>query len=304
MTTLRRVSLADWRSGAPDRRQRFASELGAGLEETGFALLIDPHLPDGLLARAYRAAADLFALPEPQKRAGERPAIARQRGFTPFGLEHAKDQVAADLKEFWQVGRSVARDPLPTNVPVPAPLDPSAFDALFEVLEGVAIDLLDAVALHLELSPGTFRDLTANGNSVLRVIHYPPLPAGAPLGAVRAAAHEDINLMTVLPASTDAGLELLTHDGRWVAIDPPPGALIVDSGDMMALLTGGRLPATTHRVVNPTDPERAARARYSLPFFVHPRPDARLTPFEGGEPGPTAADFLRDRLIAIGVGAA
>ncbi|MEZ4318270.1 MAG: 2-oxoglutarate and iron-dependent oxygenase domain-containing protein [Myxococcota bacterium] len=299
---IRTLSLADWASDDPSQRARFVRELGLGLEEHGFVALSEPGLPEDLLRRAYEGAAALFALPEDRKRAFERPAIGRQRGYTPFGLEHAKNTSVADLKEFWHVGReSSESDGLPANAFPDEPDVAAVFTELFASLERVAGQVLDAVGRYLGTDDGYFATLTDHGNSVLRVIHYPPLPDAVPDGAIRAAAHEDINLMTVLPVSTASGLEILLRDGTWMPVDAAPNTVIVDTGDMMALLTDGRLPATTHRVVNPHEPGLARRARYSLPFFVHPRPEARLTPFDGHTPGPTAAEFLRDRLVAIGI---
>lgn len=304
--SLRHVDLDDWRVGGA-RRDAFVRELGAGLEADGFVLVDDPDAPgperpSPWVQDAYALCPALFGLPLADRLACERPEDGRQRGYTPFGTEHAKDRATADLKEFWQVGRPDAAAGVPANAfPATLPSAEPVLVGLFSALERVADDLLDALALHLALRPGALRELTVGGNSVLRVIHYPPVGPEVPPGAVRAAAHEDINLMTVLPASTDSGLEILDRDGRWLAVQPPPGALIVDTGDMMALLTGGRLPATTHRVVNPSGPDATARSRFSLPYFVHPRPDARLDPLDGSGPGPLAGDFLHERLVAIGV---
>jgi isopenicillin N synthase-like dioxygenase len=306
MSGIQTLSLEEWTSNDPSRRAVFVRQLGPALEAHGFVIIANPGLDPDLLRRAYQAAADLFALSDADKRPFDRPAIDRQRGWTPFGTEHAKDQVAADLKEFWQIGREAPHLPgVPANVFPDEPDVAPVFTALFAALERTATQLLAAVGHYLGLNDGTFEAMTDGGNSVLRVIHYPPLPESMPAGAVRAAAHEDINLMTLLPTSTASGLEIRARDpdgtSRWMPVEAPPGSLIVDTGDMMARLTAGRLPATTHRVVNPTDPALARSPRYSMPFFVHPRPEVRLTPFDGGEPGPTAEDFLKERLRAIGV---
>lgn len=306
---LRTLSLTDWNSGDPARRAEFVRHLGLGLEELGFVIIEDPGLETGFLEQAYELAAETFALPTDSKLACEQADTGRQRGYTPFGTEHAKDRTTADLKEFWQIGRNLPADhPLSLSGDLPANASPSelpafkhTFDNLFSALEAFSDEILAAVEMYLGLDEGQFRTMTADGSSVLRVIHYPPLPDDRPEGAVRAAAHEDINLMTVLPVSTASGLELLTRDGKWMAVETPPGTVIVDTGDMMALLTGKRLPATTHRVTNPTDPELANRSRYSMPFFVHPHPDWVMNPFDGSTGGPTARDFLMERLIAIGV---
>ncbi|MCB9668601.1 MAG: isopenicillin N synthase family oxygenase [Alphaproteobacteria bacterium] len=302
------VSFADWTSDDPSRRARFVRNLGTGLEELGFVCVEDPGIDPELLQSAYAIAARMFALPLADRLACEQRGSGRQRGYTPFGTEHAKDRTTADLKEFWQVGRNldpehpmvISGDIPPNAWPTPLPEAATTFDSLFDALEGFSDAILDAVGRYLGLDDGLFARMTSEGSSVLRVIHYPPVPAD-PDGAVRAAAHEDINLMTVLPVSTAAGLELYTREGEWVAVETPPGSVIVDTGDMMALLTGERLPATTHRVVNPSDPALARQARYSMPFFVHPHPEWVMRPFDGTPSTLTARDFLMDRLRAIGV---
>lgn len=277
--------------------------LGRGIEATGFVAITGHPVPAALLDRAYDVARRLFALDPAAKRACETPHDGRLRGYTPFGVEHAKDQAIPDLKEFWHVGREPSEAPgldLPSNrFPAALPEARPVLAALFGALDAVALDLLDALGVWLDLAPGALRELARGGNSVLRVVHYPPLGPDAPPGALRAAAHEDVNLLTVLPVSTAPGLELLTRDGRWVPLNPPPGVLVCDTGDMMQWLTGGRIPSTTHRVANP--PVDADRPRYSLPFFCHPQPDAWLAPPDGHGAPLRARDFLHRRLVEIGL---
>lgn len=304
-STIPVVSLPDY-DGSPETRARFVRTLGEGLERFGFVAVTDHGIAPELLEHAYALARATFALPEDVKRRYETPENGRQRGYTSMGVEHAKDSDLPDLKEFWHVGRDLGPDhPLHRSGQVPANLCPhevpefaAVFPALFNAIEGFANRLLDGVGDFLELPPGTFRELVRDGNSVLRLIHYPDL--GGPLvpGAVRAAQHEDINLLTVLPASTRPGLELLTRDGSWMPVQTPPDVMICDTGDMMSLLTQGRLPATTHRVVNP---EQSDGGRLSMPFFLHPHPDAVLRPFGTELAGITAREFLHERLVAIGV---
>jgi isopenicillin N synthase-like dioxygenase len=304
-STIPVVSLPDFH-GSPEVRARFVRTLGEGLEQFGFVAVTDHGIPVDLLHHAYDLARATFALPEDVKRRYETPENGRQRGYTSMGVEHAKDARLPDLKEFWHVGRTLPADhPLRLSGAVPPNQHPAEvegfaenFDALFASVEDFANRLLDAVGVFLDLPPGTFRDLVRDGNSVLRLIHYPDTGVAQIPGAVRAAQHEDINLLTVLPASTRPGLELLTRDGRWMAVETPPDVMICDTGDMMALLTNGRLPATTHRVVNP---EQSDGGRLSMPFFLHPRPDAVLRPFGSDALGVTAGAFLHERLVAIGV---
>lgn len=281
----------------PARHAAFVHDLGAALEAWGFVALTGHGVPVDLLSDCYRLAAELFQQPDAEKRRYELPQIGRQRGYTGFGVEHAKDSDVADLKEFWQLGRvPPPGSRLPANVwpEVPAAFGPT-FDRLFATMDGLANTLLAAIAEHIGLDPRELVDGVRDGNSVLRVIHYPPVGPEAPPSAVRSAAHEDINLLTVLPASTQPGLEVLDKQGTWRPVQTPPDVMICDTGDLMALLTGRLLPAVTHRVVNPPDSQDLAR--YSMPFFCHPRPDWVIRPMRGEEAPIAAGEFLRRRLI-------
>lgn len=297
------VDLRDHDAGGA-ARAGFVEALGRGLERWGFVAVTGHGLPDALLADAYAVAAQVFALPMADKLACERPATGRQRGYTPFEIEKAKDQAVPDAKEFWHVGRELPtgyRGEIPENVfPAAVPAFATTMRALYAAQEAFALKLLTSVGAYLGLSDGFFDAMAGEGNSVLRIIHYPDPPGGQPApGQVRAAAHEDINLMTVLPAATRPGLEILTRDGDWLAVQTPPGCLICDTGDMMQYLTGGRMPATTHRVVNP--PDGGDGGRHSMPFFLHPAPEAILAPLTGGAPPVRAHDFLMQRLRENGV---
>jgi isopenicillin N synthase-like dioxygenase len=288
--------------------ERFDADLGASFERYGFAVICDHGLAPGLIDAALASTKALFALPEPIKRRYFVPGGAGQRGYTPFGRETAKGAVVHDLKEFWHVGRE-----LPSNHPyrtsMPDNLWPSEIEGfgaavygLYQALDGLGVQVLRAIARHLGLPGDAFDEAVRDGNSVLRLLHYPPVAAGAE--GVRAEAHEDINAITLLLGAQEAGLELLDRDGRWLAIDPPPGAIVCNIGDMLQRLTNRVLPSTTHRVVNPA-PERRHLSRYSTPFFLHFAPDFRLETLEtcvalkGGNAFPnvlTADEFLRQRL--------
>ena len=277
--------------------------LGRALAEVGFVAITGHGIDLDLVREGYATAARLFALPLDAKRRYETPGNGRQRGYTSFGVEHAKDVVQPDLKEFWHVGRKLPADhPLRLGGEVPPNLFPRelpaariVFQRLFDQVEDFANRLLDAYGSYLGVPEGFFRAMVRDGNSVMRLIHYPELGDGTLGGSVRAAAHEDINLLTVLPWSPQGGLQIQRRDGSWFDVRTPPDVMICDTGDMMALLTG--IPATTHRVVNPLERDES---RYSMPFFLHPHPEATLAPLAGGE-AVLARDFLRERLEAIGV---
>jgi len=281
-----------------------AQEIGRSFEEYGFAVVCDHGVPEDLIADSESRARAFFALPDDVKRRYHEAGGGGARGYTPFGTERAKDARVHDLKEFWHIGRTLPPgDPLERFMPPnvwPGEIDGfrGTFEALFTSLERAGLRILSAIALHLGLDRRFFDPTVEDGNSVLRLLHYPPVPQGAE-GALRAAPHEDINTITLLLGAEEAGLELLARDGRWLPVEPPAGALVVNIGDMLQRLTAGRLRSTTHRVVNPAG-DAARRSRYSMPFFLHFRPDFVIEPITGsGEPPITAHDYLMQRLREI-----
>jgi len=305
------VDLRDWQDELSSAR--FARSFGKALREFGFVRVKGHGLPTEVIEAAYSSCRSFFALPAASKSRYVVNGAAGQRGYTPFRAESAKDRDIPDLKEFWHVGRDLSADhPLtevyPTNVwPEEVSEFRSTVGALYASLDSCATQLLEALAFFLDVGPETFSEITRDGDTVLRLLHYPALDDNTLLpGAVRAAAHEDINLITLLISSTDSGLELKLRDGSWLAVNPEPGEIVVDSGDIMSRLTEGYIPATTHRVTNPGDGQSQ---RFSLPFFVHPRPDATLQVIpqyrNGSQITPTedilAGDFLHQRLQSLGL---
>ena len=278
-----------------------AQALGEAFAHTGFAIISEHGIPELLVSAASGAMKALFAMP-PAAKAAYACSQGFQRGYTPFGKEIAKTGRAPDLKEFWHVGREGVPG-LPVNIwPREWPLFRPAMLALFEALDDVGRRLLRAVAVHLGLAPAFFDDAIRDGNSVLRLLHYPPLMGGEG-PAIRAAAHEDINVITLLLGAEEAGLQLLGRNGQWQDINAPPGTLVCNIGDMLQRLTGGRLPSTTHRVINPP-PEQQGWARWSMPYFLHFRPDYLIETMAGGPqhwPPITARDYLDERLREIGL---
>ncbi|MGC1304985.1 MAG: 2-oxoglutarate and iron-dependent oxygenase domain-containing protein [Caulobacteraceae bacterium] len=289
----------------------FARDLGAAFERYGFAVLSDHDLPTDAVDEALTQTRAFFALPDEVKRAYHAPGGAGQRGYTPFGREAAKGASLSDLKEFWHVGRELPAghpycENMPDNVwPVELPGFETATLGLYRALDDLGGRVLRAIARYLDLADDAFEDPTRDGNSVLRLLHYPAIPADA--AGVRAGAHEDINTITLLLGAEEAGLELLDRDGRWLPVNPPPGSVVCNIGDMLQRLTNHVLPSTTHRVVNPA-PERRGTARYSTPFFLHFRPDfvIRTLPscVTAGRPDRypesiTADAYLRERLKEI-----
>ncbi len=290
-----------------------SDELGRSFAEFGFAIVRDHGIPQDLIDRAEAMAKAFFALPEAAKRAYHIPGGGGARGYTPFGKEIAKDAKVHDLKEFWHVGRTLplghplASFMAPNVWPTEVPGFRETFEQLYAEFDKAGDTILRAIALHLGLEEHYFTPTVTDGNSVMRLLHYPPLGEQVPEGAIRAAAHGDINTITLLLGAEEAGLELLNKQGDWVPVSPPPGALAVNVGDMLDRLTSGQLRSTTHRVVNPGG-EAARRARYSMPFFLHFRPDFVIEPLAscldaGDSPAPpiTAHEFLQQRLREIGL---
>jgi isopenicillin N synthase-like dioxygenase len=306
------VDLADYTSGDAGARQKFIQTLGDSLKDTGFVKVANHGVDLGSLDRAYDAAKRVFALPDPVKDQYHLPGTGGARGFTAFGREHAKDNPVGDLKEFWHVGPELPDShPLKpaygNNIwPKEEPVFKTAMTTLFGGMQTCAEVLLEAIAEYLRLPKRSLADMVVDGQSVLRVIHYPALKDRFIEGGVRASAHEDINLITLLPAATDSGLELLDREGKWHKVDGLEGEIVVDAGDMLSRHLNLKIPATTHRVVNPAS---ADAVRYSMPFFCHPRPEVLLdTPdslLEPGEtkkfPAITAHEFLEQRLREIGL---
>jgi len=291
----------------------FSAALRRDFEATGFAVVNDHGLSSDLLDQAAAEARAFFAQPLEEKRRWFVPGQAGARGYTPFGIETAKGCQRPDLKEFWHVGRELPpghryRAYMPENLwPSRPPGFHETFAALYAAFDELGARLLEAVALGLDLPRTWFADKTALGDSILRLAHYPPVAPGAP--GVRAGAHEDINVITLLLGAEEAGLEILTRQGRWLPVNPPPGCMVVNVGDMLQRLTNHVLPSTTHRVVNPP-PERAGVARLSTPFFLHFEPEfvIRALPSCVGPGNPdrypqpiTAYDYLQQRLEEIGL---
>jgi isopenicillin N synthase-like dioxygenase len=310
--TVRRVpelSLLSYINGSKTDRTLFVDRLFSGLKDYGFIVLTDHTVDQAKVDRAYEMVHEFFSLPV-DKKLKYAKSFGGQRGYTPFRTEHAKDHSHPDLKEFWHVGRELKTSSpyygvYPENVwPSEIPAFKTTFLELYDSMDTSSRLLLEALGVALDVRPGYFEEMIADGNSVLRTIHYPPVKDQDTKNSVRAAAHEDINLITLLVGATDSGLELLDRDGSWLAVQSSPGQIIVDTGDMMSRLTNDVLPATTHRVINPSDD---SSARYSMPYFVHPHSNAVLECLPScvgsgvKQPAITAGDFLMQRLREIGL---
>lgn len=307
------VDLADFTEGNKETKAAFVKELGKAYEEIGFVAVKNHGLNDALCAELYAQVKGFFTLSKEEKEAYEIEGLAGQRGYVSFGKEHAKNKNEGDLKEFWHFGQTVEdNDPIkeeyPDNVQVnELPKFNAVGREVYQKLESTGREMLRAIALHLNLDENYFDAKIHNGNSILRPIHYPPI-THEPKDAVRAAEHEDINLITLLMGASADGLQVLNKSGEWISVTALPDQIVVNVGDMLQRLTNNKLKSTTHRVVNPPR-EKWGTSRYSIPFFLHPRSEVSLNclPSCISESNPknfsdiTAGEYLEQRIIELGL---
>ncbi len=303
------VSYDLWRTD----KEAFAKAFGESFAETGFAIVCDHTIPAEHISKAAEQTKAFFAMSADQKRQYADPDNGHQRGYSPIGTENAKGRSVSDFKEFWHRGRCLPEDSAYRDCMMSTPevaelpeFNAATYD-LYEALDSFGTNLLRAVALYLGLGETYFDDKVNYGNSILRLLHYPPQDNPPPEGAERAAAHEDINLITLLLGAEEAGLQAKHRKGQWIDIHAPDGAVVVNAGDMLQRLTAGYIPSTTHRVLNPS-PERAKFPRYSTPFFLHPNQDfiiSSLPKYSAqtgrSDPPISAGDYLNERLREIGL---
>jgi len=305
-----KVDLSHFLSSDPKLKSKFVTELGKAFEEIGFVALKGHFLSTKLMNDLYSEIKNFFDLRLEQKKSYEIKGGGGQRGYTSFGKEHAKDKKEGDLKEFWHFGQ-YEESPIkkyPENITVnELPKFNELGKETFKLLEKTALYVLRAIALHLELEEQYFDSYTFNGNSILRAIHYPPI-VEEPKNAVRAAAHGDINLITLLMGAQGKGLQVMTNKGKWIDAIAEPDELIINMGDMMSRLTNNKLKSTLHQVINPPRSSWGS-SRYSIPFFMHPEAEMSLNclPNCFSDENPkkyediTAGAFLNQRLIELGL---
>lgn len=313
MNSIPSVNLKDFLSGDPIRKQKFVDEIGEAYENIGFVALKGHFLDDNLVDNLYEQVKQFFALPVDVKQKYEIPGIGGQRGYVSFGKESAKGKKEGDLKEFWHFGQYVEDNPkleaeYPENVEVKElPEFNRVGKEAYQMLEKTAKYVLRALALHLGLEETYFDNYIHNGNSILRPIHYPPITE-EPKNAVRAAAHGDINLITLLMGAQGKGLQVQNHKGDWIDAIAEPDELMINVGDMLSRHTNNKLKSTIHQVVNPPR-ELWGTSRYSIPFFMHPISEMKLDVLENcvDEDNPklyddiTAGEFLNERLVELGL---
>ncbi|MDP2162307.1 MAG: 2-oxoglutarate and iron-dependent oxygenase domain-containing protein [Flavobacterium sp.] len=307
------VDLRDFLSDDPVRKQKFVNEIGKAYSDIGFVALKGHFLDDRLVDELYSEVRNFFSLPVETKSKYEIPGIGGQRGYVSFGKEHAKGRSAGDLKEFWHFGQYVSEGSkyageYPDNVEVTElPKFNEVGKEAYQMLEKTGVYVLRALALYLGLDEFYFDNYIKDGNSILRPIHYPPI-TDEPKDAVRAAAHGDINLITLLMGAQGKGLQVQNHNGDWIDAMAEPDELMINVGDMLSRHTNNKLKSTIHQVVNPPR-ELWDTSRYSIPFFMHPVSDMRLDVLEDciDENNPklyediSAGEFLHERLVDLGL---
>ena len=311
MNQIPSVDLSDFLSGDKNKRLAFIENLGKAYEVIGFVALKGHFLSTDLVESLYKEVRLFFELPIETKAKYEIEGLAGQRGYTSFGKEHAKGRTTGDLKEFFHFGQydlPANGESYPKNVSVD---ENPAFNTIgqqaFQALEKTGIYVLRALALHLGLEERCFDPHVKGGNSILRAIHYPPINE-EPKEAERAAAHGDINLITLLMGAQGRGLQVKNHQGDWIDAIAEDDELVINVGDMLSRHTNNKLKSTIHRVVNP--PKSAWHtSRYSIPFFMHPVSDMKLDvlPHCIDDDHPkqfndiSAGAFLEERLRDLGL---
>jgi len=276
------------------------SILKAALEEHGFFSITNHGVSEELLTKCYSLAKDFFHLPRDVKDKYHEKSLKGARGYTPLGIETAVGETIPDQKEFWHHGPNVNDSfdsRIPKNISVSQIADfNNQFDLLFHQLNLLGLKVLSSIALILGKEPSFFDSWACKGNSVLRLIHYPPVQDKSNI--LRARAHEDINLITLLVGAEESGLEVQNRDGDWVPIEAKSKSIVCNIGDMMQLVTRSQLKSTTHRVID--DKAGSSSSRYSMPFFLHPSPEVELCSIvDNSTESISAHDFLEARLKAI-----
>ena len=313
MNKIPSVDLTDFITGTETQKQAFIKNLGAAFEEIGFVAVKGHFLNKEIIKELYAEIKNFFDLPDATKKKYEIEGLGGQRGYTSFGKESAKGKKEADLKEFWHFGQYVTNNETleklyPKNIIVEeVPAFNTVGKETFQLLEKTASYILRALAIHIGLDEYYFDQFITNGNSILRPIHYPPI-VDKPKGAERAAAHGDINLITLLMGAQGKGLQVQNLQGDWIDAIAEEDELMINVGDMLSRLTNNKLKSTIHRVINPTE-ELWGSSRYSIPFFMHPVASMKLNclPQCVSEENPkefentTAGEYLTERLIELGL---
>jgi isopenicillin N synthase-like dioxygenase len=310
------VDYHDFISGDSQKREQFIQDLGDAFSKIGFVIVKNHGVSEELRQALFDLSKNIFDQPQEVKQQYEDLSNGGQRGYISKGRETAKGKKVPDLKEFWHIGQEVQDEPAlkeqyPDNIWMnEVPNLEKVGTKVYRTFEETGRNLLRAIALYLDLDEHYFDDKIHNGNSVLRLLHYFPVENldDVEEGAVRAAAHGDINLITLLMGGSAKGLQAKNSDGEWVDVSPEANEIVINIGDMLHRHTNGRLKSTIHRVVN-LDKESMRFPRYSAPFFLHPRGDMDLSCLDNciDKEHPkayediTAGEFLDQRIKELGL---
>ena len=313
MNKIPSVDLNDFLSDDLQKKSLFVDTIGSAFQEIGFCAVRGHFLDDQLVERLYDQIKLFFDLPTDIKKKYEHPEFSGQRGYVSFGKESAKGSKHGDLKEYWHFGQYVSENEshkynyFPNIKVDELPEFNKVGEEVYKTLEKTAKYVLRALALYLKIDENYFDNYIHNGNSILRPIHYPPIMED-PKEAVRAAAHGDINLITLLMGAHGKGLQVQKTNGDWIDAVASKDELMINIGDMLSRHTNNVLKSTVHRVVNP-DRELLKKSRYSIPFFMHPVSEMKLNVLESticdefpkAYDDITAGEFLEERLIELGL---
>ena len=313
MNRIPTVDLKDFLSEDLEKKSNFVKSIGEAFQKIGFCAVKGHFLDDELVDKLYKQIKLFFDLPTDIKRKYEYPEYSGQRGYVSYGKESAKGSKHGDLKEFWHFGQYVPDDEkskynyFPNIIVEELPDFNVVGKEVYKTLEKTAKYVLRALALYLKIDENYFDNYIKNGNSILRPIHYPPITED-PKEAVRAAAHGDINLITLLMGAHGKGLQVQNTNGDWIDAIASKDELMINIGDMLSRHTNNLLKSTVHRVVNP-DKELLKKSRYSIPFFMHPVSEMKLNVLDSCISNElpkayndiTAGEFLNERLIELGL---
>ena len=313
MNQIPSVDLRDFLSDNEQTKSMFVQTIGKAFQEIGFCAVRGHFLDDELVNKLYTQIKLFFDLPTEIKRKYEHPEFSGQRGYVSFGKESAKGSKHGDLKEYWHFGQYINEEDInrynyyPNIIVEELPEFNEVGKEVYKTLEKTAKYVLRALALYLEIDESYFDNYIKNGNSILRPIHYPPINED-PKEAVRAAAHGDINLITLLMGAHGKGLQVQNTEGKWIDAVASEDELMINIGDMLSRHTNNVLKSTVHRVVNP-DKELLRKSRYSIPFFMHPISEMKLNVLESticddfpkAYEDITAGEFLEERLVELGL---
>ena len=313
MNKIPSVDLNDFLSDDLQKKSLFVSTIGSAFQEIGFCAVRGHFLDDQLVKKLYDQIKLFFDLSTEVKKKYEHPEFSGQRGYVSFGKESAKGSKHGDLKEYWHFGQYISEDEshkynyFPNIKVDELPEFNRVGEEVYKTLEKTAKYVLRALALYLKIDENYFDNYIHNGNSILRPIHYPPIMED-PKEAVRAAAHGDINLITLLMGAHGKGLQVQKTNGDWIDAVASKDELMINIGDMLSRHTNNVLKSTVHRVVNP-DRELLKKSRYSIPFFMHPVSEMKLNvldsticdDFPKAYDDITAGEFLDERLIELGL---